>query len=175
MRRVNLKLPHHASREEVTREFGRRLEERLKVHDMIQADLARAVGVSRDSANKWFHGHSLPRRPMLEKIAQVLECTAGDLVPSALSETNPNLPDFSLHFIGGGLCRVRIDRILPVGIGTKIAGMIAGLESSKAEGEESQGPVPNGSRHIDQVDDSSSIRPQQSLFETLPNNQIENN
>lgn len=121
----NVRLPLGASRDDLAREVGRRIEERLKTLDMSQAELARAVGTSRDSANKWVHGRSVPRRPMLAKIARAVGCEEDDLLPATAQErSDVTEPDFTLQFIGGGRCRVRMDRVLPVSIGTKIADMV---------------------------------------------------
>jgi DNA-binding XRE family transcriptional regulator len=132
---VNLRVPQGASREEFAKEMGRRIEGRAMALKISQADLARAVGVSRDSTNKWWHGGSMPRRPMLEKIARVLDTTVEELMPSEVAAASEpaGAPDFNLQFIGGGRCRVRMDRVLPVGVGTKIADMVAAVDSGNAD------------------------------------------
>jgi transcriptional regulator with XRE-family HTH domain len=126
---MTVTLPLGATHEDVAREVSHRIKERMNARGMKQAHLARAVGSSRDSASKWFRGKSIPRKPMLEKIARALACTVDDLLPSTVQSSNtPALSDFNLQFIGGGRCPVRMDRILPVGIGTKIADMLVALE-----------------------------------------------
>lgn len=57
-----------------------KIDEKLKEHDMTQADLAKKLGVSRQSVQYWCSGKFVPRLPMLCKIAKVLHCHVEDLV-----------------------------------------------------------------------------------------------
>jgi DNA-binding XRE family transcriptional regulator len=46
----------------------------------LQSDLAKLVGVSQHSISTYELGYKFPRRNVLDKLAEVLECDAGDLI-----------------------------------------------------------------------------------------------
>jgi transcriptional regulator with XRE-family HTH domain len=46
----------------------------------LQSDLAKMVGVSQNSISMYESGDKFPRRNILDKLAEALDCDAGDLI-----------------------------------------------------------------------------------------------
>ena len=69
--------------------FAKRLTDIRGNREMSQADLAKAVGVSKDSIVNWEQGRNTPRLDVACKLADALECAITDLVypfPATQSE-----------------------------------------------------------------------------------------
>ena len=60
--------------------LSNRLEYILRMRGMSQSELARALGVNRVSVHQWVHGKTVPRLPMLQRIADVLNCQVSELI-----------------------------------------------------------------------------------------------
>jgi transcriptional regulator with XRE-family HTH domain len=78
-------------------DLGLRLKLMRKARDMTQAELARAVGVSRREVQNWEAGKR-DARQRLPQIAEALACTEADL----LDIDRPILPPHNPRFGGGG-------------------------------------------------------------------------
>lgn len=65
--------------QEWLKEFGRRVEEKMKEKDMNQKELADNAGVSTASLNKYIHGSVMPSAQAAFKIAVALGCGTDEL------------------------------------------------------------------------------------------------
>lgn len=52
----------------------------LRRAGISQADLGKAVGVSRAAVNAWVSGDTIPRAAHLIRIAKILDCSVDDLL-----------------------------------------------------------------------------------------------
>jgi len=55
--------------------FAKRLKEALAEMQMSQMELAAQIGKSRSSVSEYVSGKYVPKKPLQEKIAEVLDCT----------------------------------------------------------------------------------------------------
>jgi len=69
-------------------EFGRRLQSLMLKKGWNQSDLARKVGIGRDSVSQYVRGRSIPSPPNLDKLAGVLGIEKDVLFPNYDAQTN---------------------------------------------------------------------------------------
>lgn len=60
--------------------IGERIKEKREEKGLSGAELARRIGLERESLSRIEHGHTTPRLQTLEKIAEVLNCHVRDLL-----------------------------------------------------------------------------------------------
>ena len=61
-------------------EFKKNLPYYMDLAGVNQVELAKAVGVSKSTVSTWLSGRSYPRIDVIQKTADVLNCTTDDLV-----------------------------------------------------------------------------------------------
>lgn len=82
----NNQQPQTEYSEEAARcEFGRRLSQHIQARCWNQSDLARAVGLGRDSISTYIRGNAKPEPKNLLKICEVLRVKPSDLYPGVIS------------------------------------------------------------------------------------------
>lgn len=69
-------------------EFGRRLQSLMLKKGWNQSDLARKVGIGRDSVSQYVRGRSIPSPSNLDKLAGVLGIEKDVLFPNYDAQTN---------------------------------------------------------------------------------------
>lgn len=72
--------------------FGPKLKAALRAKSWNQSDLARAVGIGRDSISTYIAGTVKPTPKNLAKIASALGVSPGDLMPGAATRPNVEEP-----------------------------------------------------------------------------------
>jgi transcriptional regulator with XRE-family HTH domain len=90
---TNMETPKHLSKQEFARRLFKMM---MTAKGLIQADLARATGLSRNNISTYIRGQCFPTQRSLELLASALNCTADELLPnvreSALrAETQPDM------------------------------------------------------------------------------------
>jgi transcriptional regulator with XRE-family HTH domain len=80
-------------------EFARRLYTRMSDKNLIQADLARLTGLSRNNISTYIRGASFPTRESLVKLAKALDCSTDELLPNFRQGAiqNEQQPDISMQ------------------------------------------------------------------------------
>ncbi len=125
-------------------EFSRNLTARLLDVGMNQSDLARAIwGLSknttdhrgylvqygRDRVSSYVRGKALPVHATLLKIADVLKCAPGDLLPGAttLETSAKTIPKMAIHDVPNknGYAFVQINQEMPLHVAMKIGALLA--------------------------------------------------
>ncbi|MCU1499450.1 MAG: helix-turn-helix protein [Acidimicrobiales bacterium] len=59
--------------------FGAHLEDLLVRHGLVQADLAKRVGVSQQTVSKWITGETLPRPKLVPLLEEAIGVESGEL------------------------------------------------------------------------------------------------
>lgn len=65
--------------EEWTKEFGRRLDRKIKAVCITQEELSKRTNISRISINNYINGKSVPSGYYIHKIADALNCSSSEL------------------------------------------------------------------------------------------------
>jgi len=85
------------------KDFGERLEQRLKDLRLTQAELARHLGVTKATISYWISDRNRPTFERLEQIAGFLGCSVGELLGEAPVDPkrvqSPHLRNVLLHVI----------------------------------------------------------------------------
>lgn len=89
-------------------DFGRRISERMLKKNWNQSDLARAAGLGRDSISTYVRGMVLPDARNLKKLADALDCSPDDLMPSA--ERMPQDTIFEIRQTTDGKILIKINK-----------------------------------------------------------------
>lgn len=82
-------------RRDFTSTFPKRLHRAMMTKGLNQTDLARSLDVSTTAVWNWLQGNTLPRPPMLTKLAAVLDCEEEDLRHGPPRESAQNAEEFS--------------------------------------------------------------------------------
>jgi hypothetical protein len=129
-------------------EFGKRLYQALIDADMSQSDLARAVFnetkedprtgyeivVGRDRISQYVKGRQFPEPRAFKKICDVLKKRPEELAPKMVGSTiERESPSFEIRMVGDRIDAVllRINKIVPLALATKIGEMIDAAEKKK--------------------------------------------
>lgn len=108
---------------ELKAEFAKRLAERMLAADMNQSELARRVKMSKDAVSTYTRGRSLPSPASLAKIAQVLGCQPGELLPRRY-DTAPQVGPTHLLIVNEFEAEIRIQRVVRIETAMKIVEML---------------------------------------------------
>ncbi len=117
--------------------FSRRLKRAMDAKDLMQVDLARALGVGRDIISKYCAGKNFPSRRNLRKLAEVLELSPGDLAAHhiiAATDTfmppgvTPLEPSLEIKILPDGRALLRMQQVLPMRRITKIVELLGESE-----------------------------------------------
>ena len=129
-------------------EFGKRLYQALLDADMSQSDLAREVFnetridpttqyevvVGRDRISQYVKGRQFPEPRTFKKICEVLGKKPEELAPTMVGSTiERESPSFEIKMIGDRIDAVllRINKIVPLALATKIGEMIDAAEKKR--------------------------------------------
>ena len=129
-------------------EFGKRLYQALLDADMSQSDLAREVFnetkedprtgyeivIGRDRISQYVKGRQFPEPRTFKKICEVLGKRAEELAPAMVGSTiERENPSFEIKMVGDRIDAVllRINKIVPLALATKIGEMIDAAEKKK--------------------------------------------
>jgi transcriptional regulator with XRE-family HTH domain len=85
----------------VRESFSKALPVYIRRAGMKQRDLANAVGVSESTVHCWMAGKAFPRIGLIEKIAEVLNCSPDDLLDNKESVPGEYLGQRMLNSLGG--------------------------------------------------------------------------
>lgn len=108
-------------------EFGRRLYDMILARGWRQSELARRANVQRDGISSYINGKTYPSDQNLVKIARALGVKPNDLMPDfGMSGPAGVSSDFTVEALPGdpAMVRIRLDRVLPVGIATEIVVLV---------------------------------------------------
>jgi len=87
--------------EEKAKVFGKNLEYLLNREDILQKDLAKALGVSKSTVSMWITGATSPRMDKVKRIAELLNCSISDLLESpAKIDARPVPPQVMIPVLG---------------------------------------------------------------------------
>ena len=122
--RVDDETPKHLSKQE----FARRLYAKMLSKRLIQADLARMTGLSRNNISTYMRGQCYPTQSSLELLAQALECSTDELLPNLREAAirGEAMPDMSLKasVADPGRSWLTVNRLVTTSVALKIMTML---------------------------------------------------
>lgn len=110
-----------APKDEVKREFARRLQAAMTDRDMNQSDLARKASINRDNISNYVRGKTLPTNVFLKAVANALGVEAGWLLPmAAMPSVDREAPPLSMTSGPDGTVWLRINQAVDMATALEI-------------------------------------------------------
>lgn len=122
------------TREEIKREFAKRLQAGMSDAKLSQSDLSRRIWGSypdgaargRDNISGYIRGVSLPKPAVLHQICKILGIDQDNLLPGGVQSVDrAKTAPYSITAMGDGTAWLNVDHRVPMEIATEILTMLA--------------------------------------------------
>ena len=121
--------PASAPKDELRREFGRRLQAAMVEKGWNQSELGRRAGVSRDNVSNYVRGTNLPGPAIVKRLAEALGVDGAWLLPlgaAGARSVDRDAPALEVKSAGGDLAWLRINQQVKWDVALKIMALLKG-------------------------------------------------